>query len=513
MAVTATSTALESIVEALKADPGLAAGTTLADFNAGLAAARVLNEVMGEAIEHFGFNADKVITPEELMAISDYVRATPLLHYYFMMGHGNDEGNVETGFHKLQNDGGNLTFQGRNMVDTVIDAIYHYGEEYFDGRFVNEDGNQNEEVADVAGWINYFLNGRNIVFGTNTDDMMGSGDYSLAVAAASNEIFQAGAGNDKIWAHTGHDKIYCGTGDDEAGGGTGNDTIWGDAGIDVIYGEQGDDTLYGGDDADQIGGGEGNDVIWGDAGNDDLWGSEGNDKIAGGFGADKIGGGEGHDSISGGAGNDDIWGDTGNDTIDGDSGNDTIGGGDGNNTLRGGTGDDDIHGGEDRDLIDGGADDDTAYGGGGVDRILGGDGNDDLAGGDGNDRILGGAGNDIISGGEGADALRGCAGADTYYLWDNDDATDTIFFAAGDAGRTLTTIDIIEGFTSGEDKIDLKAFGPMTLEDLDYVGGGKASCYYDGRYLRIDTDGDRASDMIVQLKWVDSLTAADLVFA
>ena len=477
MAVTATSTALESIIEALKADTGLAAGTTLAEFNAGIAAARKLNEVLGEAIEHFGYNADKVITPEELMEISNYVRATPLLHYYFLMGHGNDEGNTETGFHKLQNDGGNLTFQGRNMVDTVIDAIYHYGEEYFDGRFVNEDGNQNEEVADVAGWINYFLNGRNIVFGTNTDDMMGSGDYSLAVAAASNEIFQAGAGNDKIWASAGRDKVYCGVGDDEAGGGTGNDVIWGDAGVDHIYGDEGNDRLMGGDDDDIIGGGTGNDIISGDAGNDE------------------------------------IWGDLGDDLIDGGVGNDIIGGGEGLNTLKGGDGNDNIHGGNDRDVVDGGSGRDTIYGGGWSDRIMGGDGNDDLAGGDGADRLIGGKGNDTLSAGEGADVLRGCAGADTYYLWDNDDARDTIVFGAGDSGRSLTTIDVVEGFTSGEDKIDLRSLGPMTLEDLDYVGGGKASCYYDGRYLRIDTDGDRASDMIVQLKWVDSLTAADLVFA
>ena len=492
---TTTSTQLETIIQALAADMGLKAGTSTTDYSAGIAAARQLNDVLGEAIEHFGFNADKLITAEEMMQISDYVRATPLLHYYFLMGHGNDEGNVETGFHKLQNDGGELMFQGRKLVDTVIDAIYHYGEEYMDGRFVNEDGNQNEEVADVAGWLNYFLNGRTVVFGSDGDDHLGSGDYSAALMDAASETFQAGAGNDKVWAHTGHDKIYAGTGDDEVGGGSGNDQIWGDAGADRLYGETGNDKMSGGAGDDQMGGGEGDDEMSGDDGDD------------------SIGGGEGNDTLSGGDGHDDIWGDTGNDNIDGGDGNDSIGGGEGRNTLKGGAGNDDVYGGDDRDMIEGGGGNDALNGSGGNDRISGDAGNDEIHGSDGDDKLMGGDGDDVLSAGEGRDWLRGGAGSDTFYLWDADDARDTLIFGKAESGRTLGTLDIVEGFQVGEDKIDLRAFGPMTLEALDFVGGGAASCYFDGRHLRIDEDGDRASDMIIQFKWTEDLTASDFIFA
>jgi Ca2+-binding RTX toxin-like protein len=476
MPVTATSTALETIITAIKADTGLKAKASAADIAAGIAAARKLNDVLGQAIEHFNFNDDKLITAAELKKISDYVRATPLLDYDFIIGHGNDEGNVETGFHKVQNDGGTMLFQGRNMIDTVIDAIYHYGETYSGSRFVNEDGNQNEKVSDVAGWLNYFLNGTTQVFGTSGNDMLGSGEYSAAIAAAANETFRAGAGNDKIWGHTGRDTIYAGTGNDEAGGGSSGDVIWGEDGADKLYGDSGNDTLYGGNGADRIGGGTGNDKLDGGADNDILYGEAGNDKIQGG------------------------------------DGDDEIGGGDGLNTLNGDAGRDQIHGGNSSDVIDGGTSSDKLYGNAGRDKIFGGDGNDAMYGGDGSDSLRGQAGNDKLYAGEGADWLRGGLGADTFYLWDNNASSDRIYFSIGESGRTAGTIDIVEGFTSGEDKIDLSSMGDMSFEKIDFSGDG-ASCFYDGTYLRIDTDGDRATDMMIKFMWVDSLAASDLLLA
>jgi hypothetical protein len=63
------------------------------------------------------------------------------------------------------------------------------------------------------------------------------------------------------------------------------------------------------------------------------------------------------------------------------------------------------------------------------------------------------------------------------------------------------------------DKIDLSGLGPMRLQPLDFAGGGKASCYFDGNYLRIDTNGDRASDMIIEFLYVDQLRAGDFILA
>jgi Ca2+-binding RTX toxin-like protein len=477
MAVTETSKKLESIVEAIRLDTGLKSETSTANINEGIKAARLLNEVLGEVIEKFNFNSDNMITAAEMKKISDEVRATPLLHYNFIQGHGDDAGNVETGYHKLQNNGGDLEFQGRNFLDTVIDAIYHFGEEYVGNNFLNEDGNLNETVADIAGWLNYFLNGKTIKFGGSANDMLGSGDYSSALSAASHETFYGYAGDDKIWSGTGNDTVYAGIGNDEAGGGTGHDKMYGDEGADTLYGEDGNDTISGGVNNDKLNGGAGNDKIYGDSGSDE------------------------------------IWGDVGDDVIDGGGGHDVIGGGDGKNTLSGNDGKDQINGGSGYDRIDGGADDDVIYGADGRDVITGGDGNDKADGATGDDYLVGGLGNDTLSAGEGTDVINGGDGADKIFLYAKDSGKDTLVFMKGDSGRTSATIDVVEGFVSGQDKIDLRALGKMTFEDLDFEGGGKASVYYDGRYLRIDHTGDGATDMIIQFKWVEDMSASDFLFA
>jgi len=108
--------------------------------------------------------------------------------------------------------------------------------------------------------------------------------------------------------------------------------------------------------------------------------------------------------------------------------------------------------------------------------------------------------------------LTGGGGLDRFYLWENKRGTDTLVFRAGDSGMTADTIDVVEGFRSGSDKIDLRAYGPMALAQLDYLGGGQASCYYDGTYLRIDGNGDGATDMMVSFRWVSTMAAEDFLF-
>jgi Ca2+-binding RTX toxin-like protein len=208
-----------------------------------------------------------------------------------------------------------------------------------------------------------------------------------------------------------------------------------------------------------------------------LGGDEGRDSMFGGAGADQLGGGEDDDVMNGDWGADSLYGDTGNDSLNGGSYNDDLSGGDGSDWLSGG------------------------------------DGNDELWGNDGRDRLYGSDGNDTLSGGASRDILGGGRGADLYQLWEDVQAQDTIVLNAGGSGRSLSTIDRVEGFESGVDKIDLSGLGAMTFQALDYAGGNKASCYFDGTYLRIDTNGDRASDMIVEFVYVDTLRAGDFIFA
>ena len=72
--------------------------------------------------------------------------------------HGDDEDTYETGYHLIQNDGANIDFLGQNLVNTVADGIYHMCFEICDGRFLNEDGDLNQTLEDVATWLNFFYN-------------------------------------------------------------------------------------------------------------------------------------------------------------------------------------------------------------------------------------------------------------------------------------------------------------------------------------------------------------------
>lgn len=434
---------LATLITALKADGGLKSSISAADMTAGTQAAVLMNTVLLSAITAQTLNADKRIDSADMQAVTTYLRqrANAAEYVDFLNGHGNDNGTVESGFHYLQNDGGTLRFQGRDFVDTVADAIYHFGFDIQNGRYFNEDGNTNETVDDVAGWLNYFLNGENIVYGTAGDDELGSGEYSSYFAAARDETFLAGDGNDKVWADLGHDRVELGKGNDVTGGGSGNDTLIGQAGNDSLYGEAGQDSLTGGAEADRI------------------WGGDGNDALDGGSGADIL------------------YGELGNDVISGGAQKDTLHGQDGSDVLKGGSENDLLYGGNDR------------------------------------DSLLGDLGNDTLHGGDSLDTIEGGGGADSVFLWENGKSRDTLVFRVGDSGRSFGTMDRVEGFQTGTDKINLVALGITRFEALDYAAGQVKSCFYDGKYLRIDHTGDGVTDMMVEFAWTGSLAAGDFLLA
>ena len=433
---------LAALTDALAADPGLQAKVKPRDLRDGLAAADALNRILLLMIEATGVNDDGLISPEDMQAISDALwlpeNAQPWREFW--LAHGNDSGAAETGYHLLQNDGGTLLFRGRNFVDTVADGIYHFGFQIRDGRYYNEDGNDNEAIADAAGWLNWFLNGRSVVWGGAGHDALGSGRYDGVLADARHETFHGGAGNDSLWSDRGDDILFGEDGNDQAAGGTGNDRLDGGTGDDALWGEAGFDTLSGGEGADMLGGGTESDTLDGGAGNDTLSGDEAADLLAGGAGNDRLYGGDDRDQLSGG---------------------------------------------DDADALDGGQQ---------------------------GDWLLGEAGNDTLAGGEAADHLTGGTGADLFQMWEKRAAADVLHFAPGDSGITRATIDRVEGFQHGTDKIDLRAFGPLVQADLDFTEG-VASFYFDGRHLRIDADGDRRVDMIIAFAWVEDLTASDFLLA
>jgi peroxidase len=280
--------------------------------------------------------------------------------------------------------------------------------------------------------------------GSGRDLMIGfDGDDTLRGKDGNDQLF-GDAGKDKLYGQNGNDILEGGDGADRMFGGKGDDLLKGDAGNDRMDGDAGNDRMYGGDGNDTMYGDGGNDVMMGDAGNDSLYGNGGDDDIAGGAGNDRIKGGTGNDMADGGDGNDTLYGYSGNDTLLGGAGNDRLYGQNGNDILEGGDGADRMFGGNGDDELNGGA---------GNDRIDGDRGNDTMNGGDGNDTMYGDGGNDILNGGTGNDRLYG-NGGDDYFVFTDDFGDDLVF-----------------GFTSGADTIDLSAL-MITADDLEISRSG-----------------------------------------
>jgi Ca2+-binding RTX toxin-like protein len=106
-----------------------------------------------------------------------------------------------------------------------------------------------------------------------------------------------------------------------------------------------------------------------------------------------------------------------------------------------------------------GATNDVFIGSGGIDIVVGGDGNDTVSAGSGADTITGGTGADDITGGAGADVIIMAAGASV--------ARTAETLTAGNLanGETITFgngVDIIRGFVSGTDKLDVATANAVT---------------------------------------------------
>ncbi|MBD3883609.1 hypothetical protein IFO70_17720 [Phormidium tenue FACHB-886] len=244
------------------------------------------------------------------------------------------------------------------------------------------------------------------------------------------------------------------------------DFIYGNAGNDVFAGILGDDYLDGGD---------GNDFIEGDTGNDTILGGNGNDMLGQ---IAVLNSSSPNTAFS--------FSESGNDTIDGGSGSDLIGGGEGNDRLEGGT-EGDILGaftyqftttaittytcteaGNDR--ISGGADTDLLSGGDGNDQLVGGTGNDTLgeytfvaagvtATGNATSTIQGfDSGNDRLDGGEGGDYLCGGSGNDQLVGGTGDDIlgdlNHNLLQTSQISGSMRFTSAAVTGADLGNDRLD-----------------------------------------------------------
>ncbi len=273
-----TGSGLDRLVDWIQLDPGLPRWTSAKDINDGLAAANDLNQLLLEAIDATGTQDDGWISRHDLREINQWIRTNR--YDAFVLLHGDDENGEETGFHLIQNDGGNTQFFGQNLVNTIADGIYHFGFAIVGENFVNEDGDTNQSLSDVSGWLNYFLSDRRLIVGTSDADAI--------------------SGNEEA------DQVRARSGDDVVDGMGGSDLLDGGWGKDTLRGGEGSDVLDGGFDSDWLDGGAEGDLYL-VSGADPAWqdgvpysfqgydtyadsGSSGSDVIrAEGFGAVDIG--------------------------------------------------------------------------------------------------------------------------------------------------------------------------------------------------------------------------------
>jgi serralysin len=153
----------------------------------------------------------------------------------------------------------------------------------------------------------------------------------------------------------------------------------------------------------------------------------------------------------------------------------------------------------------------NATGGSGSDVITGNNVANRLTGGLGNDRLTGNAGADRLDGGRGVDNMNGGAGKD---LFDFNKVTDT--------GTALAKSDVISGFVSGADRIDLSTIDANTAlagnQAFTFIGAESFSAAdatgqvrFQNGVLYGSTDADTAVEFMVRLTGVATLTAADLL--
>ncbi len=150
-----TGTGLDTIVKYALIDPGLNQNIEDADIIAGARAAAEMNAIVIQAIKAMGAANDGEITANDVYALADWISANRRADW--IRAHGDDENNVETGFHKIQSDGNALYMFGDKLLDQVADGIYHLGFGYENDRLINEDSNSNARVEEVAYWLNELL--------------------------------------------------------------------------------------------------------------------------------------------------------------------------------------------------------------------------------------------------------------------------------------------------------------------------------------------------------------------
>jgi len=152
-----TGTGLDDLVGIITSDLGLNRRIPTSEITTAATAADAMNHIIVAAITATGLGNDSEINAADMRDLNAWIQAN---HYdAWVELHGDDEGDEETGFHLVQNDGAISRLFANNAVNTVADGLYHIGFNIVANRFLNEDGNRNVSVETAALWLDELLEG------------------------------------------------------------------------------------------------------------------------------------------------------------------------------------------------------------------------------------------------------------------------------------------------------------------------------------------------------------------
>jgi hypothetical protein len=157
-----TGTGLDDIVEIILTDPGFVPKVgwglmTQGEIIEGAEAADAMNHIIVDSIRATGLANNGEFNMADIRTLNGHIHD----NYYdqWVVLHGDDEANEETGFHLVQADGGTTKLFGYAAVDVVADQIYHLAFDIDEAGFtiLNEDGTPNTGISNLAKWLNQLL--------------------------------------------------------------------------------------------------------------------------------------------------------------------------------------------------------------------------------------------------------------------------------------------------------------------------------------------------------------------
>lgn len=153
-----TQTGLDQLVETIGTDIGLIGASQQFSIIRGQVAANALNGLIVEAIQATQVGNNGIFTANDVIAINTWIRSNRFS--YFRTLYGNDNGSQKTGFLNIKDSGATTIYQNTNLINTVLDGLYHIGFEIQNGVFIEEDGKANASVTQVAQWLTQFFTDR-----------------------------------------------------------------------------------------------------------------------------------------------------------------------------------------------------------------------------------------------------------------------------------------------------------------------------------------------------------------